>query len=59
MKSTADTHFWIWRLTPRSPLKSAERNALDAAAEAGGAYLAAISLWEARVRPRTFNRRCR
>jgi PIN domain nuclease of toxin-antitoxin system len=23
-----DTHFWIWWLTPRSPLKSAERNAL-------------------------------
>jgi PIN domain nuclease of toxin-antitoxin system len=44
-----DTHFWIWWLTPRSPLKSAERNALDAAAEAGGVYLAAISLWEAQL----------
>ncbi len=44
-----DTHFWIWWLTPRSPLKSAERNALDSAAEAGGVYLAAISLWEAQL----------
>ena len=44
-----DTHFWIWWLTPRSPLKSAERNALDAAAETGGVYLAAISLWEAQL----------
>ena len=44
-----DTHFWIWWLTPKSPLKSAERNALDAAAEAGGVYLAAISLWEAQL----------
>jgi PIN domain nuclease of toxin-antitoxin system len=44
-----DTHFWIWWLTPRSPLKPAERNALDAAAEAGGVCLAAISLWEAQL----------
>jgi PIN domain nuclease of toxin-antitoxin system len=44
-----DTHFWIWWLTPRSPLKAAERNALDAAAETGGVYLAAISLWEAQL----------
>ena len=44
-----DTHFWIWWLTPRSPLSPAERNALDAAAEAGGVYLAAISLWEAQL----------
>jgi len=44
-----DTHFWIWWLTSNSPLKSAERNALDAAAEAGGVYLAAISLWEAQL----------
>lgn len=44
-----DTHFWIWWLTPRSPLKLAETNALDAAAEAGGVYLAAISLWEAQL----------
>jgi len=44
-----DTHFWIWWLTPKSPLKPAERNALDAAAEAGSVYLAAISLWEAQL----------
>jgi PIN domain nuclease of toxin-antitoxin system len=44
-----DTHFWIWWLTPRSPLKPAERNALDAAAEAGGVCLAAISLSEAQL----------
>lgn len=44
-----DTHFWIWWLTPKSPLKPAERNALDAAAEIGGVYLAAISLWEAQI----------
>jgi len=44
-----DTHYWIWWLTPKSPLKLAERNALDTAAEAGGIYLAAISLWEAQL----------
>jgi PIN domain nuclease of toxin-antitoxin system len=44
-----DTHFWIWWLTPRSPLKLSERNALDAAAEVGGVCLAAISLWEAQL----------
>ncbi len=44
-----DTHFWIWWLTPNSPLTSAERNALDATAEAGGICLAAISLWEAQL----------
>jgi PIN domain nuclease of toxin-antitoxin system len=44
-----DTHFWIWWLTPRSPLKPAEQNALDAAAKLGGVYLAAISLWEAQL----------
>jgi PIN domain nuclease of toxin-antitoxin system len=44
-----DTHFWIWWLTPDSPLRSSERNALDAAAEARGVYLAAISLWEAQL----------
>lgn len=44
-----DTHFWIWWLTPRSPLKLSERNALDAAAEARGVCLAAISLWEAQL----------
>ena len=49
MNLLLDTHFWIWWLTPKSPLKSAERNALDAAAEAGGLCLAAISLWEAQL----------
>jgi PIN domain nuclease of toxin-antitoxin system len=44
-----DTHFWIWWLTAASPLKSSERDALDAAAEAGRVYLAAISLWEAQL----------
>jgi PIN domain nuclease of toxin-antitoxin system len=44
-----DTHFWIWWLTQRSPLNASERNALDAAAEAGGVYLAAISSWEAQL----------
>ena len=49
MSLLLDTHFWIWWLTPKSPLKPAERNALDAAAEAGGVCLAAISLWEAQL----------
>ena len=49
MNLLLDTHFWIWWLTPKSPLKSAERDALDAAAEAGGLCLAAISLWEAQL----------
>ena len=49
MNLLLDTHFWIWWLTPKSPLKSAERNALDAAAEASGLCLAAISLWEAQL----------
>jgi PIN domain nuclease of toxin-antitoxin system len=44
-----DTHFWIWWLTPGSPISHAEINALDAAAEAGGVFLAAISLWEAQL----------
>ena len=49
MNLLLDTHFWIWWLTPKSPLKSAERDALDATAEAGGLCLAAISLWEAQL----------
>jgi PIN domain nuclease of toxin-antitoxin system len=44
-----DTHFWIWWLTPGSPLKPVERNALDATADSGGICLAAISLWEAQL----------
>lgn len=49
MSLLLDTHFWIWWLTPGSPLRPAERNALDATADAGGIYLAAISLWEAQL----------
>ena len=49
MNVVLDTHVWIWWLTPGSPLKSAERNALDRAAEKRQLHLAAISLWEAQV----------
>ena len=49
MSLLLDTHFWIWWLTPGSPLRPAERNALDASADAGRIYLAAISLWEAQL----------
>ena len=49
MSLLLDTHFWIWWLTAVSPLKPAERNALDAIADAGGICLAAISLWEAQL----------
>jgi PIN domain nuclease of toxin-antitoxin system len=44
-----DTHVWVWWLTPGSPLSIAERSALDAKAERGELFLAAISLWEAQV----------
>lgn len=44
-----DTHIWIWWLTPESPLSSAERYALDAAAERRATFVSAISLWEAQV----------
>ena len=49
MSLLLDTHFWIWWLTPNSPLKPRERDALDAAAELGSVCVAAISLWEAQV----------
>ncbi len=49
MKVLLDTHMWIWWLTPASPLTRAERAALDAAAEARGLGLPAISMWEAQV----------
>ena len=49
MSLLLDTHFWIWWLTPGSPLKPVERNALDATADSGGICLAAISLWEAQL----------
>jgi PIN domain nuclease of toxin-antitoxin system len=44
-----DTHVWIWWLTPDSPLRAREREALDRAAENRELHLAAISLWEAQV----------
>lgn len=44
-----DTHFWIWWLTPESPITRAERAALDNAARAGTLCLAAISMWEAQL----------
>jgi PIN domain nuclease of toxin-antitoxin system len=44
-----DTHVWVWWLTPDSPLKPSEREALDRAAEKRELYLSAISLWEAQV----------
>jgi PIN domain nuclease of toxin-antitoxin system len=44
-----DTHVWIWWLLPESPLKLAERAALDAHAEAGDLCLSAISMWEAQM----------
>ncbi len=49
MSLLLDTHIWIWWLTPVSPLKRAERVALDAAAEAGELCLSAISMWEAQL----------
>ena len=49
MNVVLDTHVWIWWLTPGSPLKLAERQSLDRAAEKRELYLAAISLWEAQV----------
>lgn len=44
-----DTHFWIWWLTPDSPITRAERTALDNEAKAGALGLAAISMWEAQL----------
>lgn len=49
MSVLLDTHVWVWWLTPVSPLSSAERTALDAAADRGEVRLAAISLWEVQV----------
>ena len=49
MSVLLDTHVWIWWLLPDSPLKPAERAALDAHAEAGELCLAAISMWEAQM----------
>ena len=49
MSLLLDTHVWVWWLTPGSPLSSAERGAVDASAERRELFLAAISLWEARM----------
>ncbi len=49
MRLLLDTHFWVWWLTPASPLTRREREALDSAAETRGVFLSAISLWEAQV----------
>lgn len=44
-----DTHVWVWWLMAQSPLRRAERAALDAAAERRQLRLSAISLWEAQM----------
>jgi PIN domain nuclease of toxin-antitoxin system len=44
-----DTHFWVWWLTPDSPLSIVERSALDAKAERGELFVAAVSLWEVQM----------
>ena len=49
MSVLLDTHVWVWWLTPDSPLSIAERSALDAKAERGELFLAAVSLWEVRM----------
>ncbi|MGQ0652991.1 MAG: type II toxin-antitoxin system VapC family toxin [Betaproteobacteria bacterium] len=49
MSVLLDTHFWVWWLTPRSPLSAAERAALDDAATRRQAYISAVSLWEAQM----------
>ena len=49
MSVLLDTHFWVWWLTPDSPLSIAERSALDAKAGRGELFLAAVSLWEVQM----------
>lgn len=49
MRLLLDTHIWVWWLTGDPALSARERAALDAAANAGGLCLAAISLWEAQM----------
>jgi PIN domain nuclease of toxin-antitoxin system len=44
-----DTHIWIWWLSPTSPLKRAERFALDTTAKQGSLCVSAISMWEAQL----------
>jgi len=49
MSVLLDTHIWLWWLTARSPLTSAERTALDRAAERRELCIAAISMWEVEI----------
>lgn len=49
MNVLLDTHVWLWWLTPESPLRTSERNALDRMAARGELRLSAISLWEAQM----------
>lgn len=49
MEVVLDTHVWLWWLQPQSPLRAAERDALDRIAAAKGIYLPAICMWEAQV----------
>ena len=49
MSVLLDTHFWVWWLTPGSPLSPRERAALDEAAGRRELYLPAVSLWEAQM----------
>ena len=49
MRVLLDTHIWLWWLTGQEDLNVRERAALDALAERGQLFLAAISLWEAQM----------
>lgn len=49
MSVLLDTHFWVWWLTPDSPLTPRERDALDARASRRELHISAISLWEAQM----------
>jgi PIN domain nuclease of toxin-antitoxin system len=44
-----DTHVWVWWLTPKPPLSTRERTALDALADRRQLFLSAISVWEAQM----------
>lgn len=49
MRALLDTHIWVWWLTGDPALTVRKRDTLDTAANAGGLYLAAISLWETQM----------
>ena len=49
MSVLLDTHFWVWWLTPISPLSAAERQELDSLAEQRKLAISAISLWEVQM----------